>query len=414
MKKLTLFVCLLLLVNLTKAQQSYNISFQHDGKTVQGTFATPAGNGRFATIIITPGSGPNDRDATLPMLGANVSCLYPGLLNDTLRPYKELSDALVDSGYAVLRYDKLEYSYPTTLGTITFHKLWLPVASAIDYLKTRNDVDTGQIILIGHSEGSSLIPYIAKGRNDVRALISIAGARKPFDSILAYQLVNIAQTCGGDVQTAQSQANQILSYYNTIRTNTWNAGTPAIFGVPANVWYDYVRATDSVAINYNIDNLPTLFLGMGQDINVPPAELVRFQNEVTITNDFWSIPGLIHYMTPDNDPHVPEALTDTIVYWLRQHNITTGVRDARLEAAPVSISPNPFTTAAFINLEMKRTGYLTVRVWNALGAPVYFKQEMRTAGKSLVQLDLKEVPAGVYFVELNFDNTTATRRIIKQ
>jgi dienelactone hydrolase len=414
MKKLVLLVCLLLLINESKAQQSYNISFQHDGKTVHATFATPAGNGPFATIIITPGSGPNDRDGTIPMLGANVVCLYPGLLNDTLRPYKELSDALVDSGYAVLRYDKLEYSYPTTLGTITFHKLWLPVESAINYVKTRNDVDTNQIILIGHSEGSSLIPYIAKGRNDIKALISIAGARTPFDSILAYQLINIAQTCGGDVPTAQAQAAQILSYYTTLRTNTWNGSTPPLFGVPASVWYDYVRATDSVAINYNIDNLPTLFLGMGLDINVPPAELVRFQNEVTITNDFWSVPGLIHYMTPNNVPHVSEALTDTVVYWLRQHHITTAVQGTRLETAPISISPNPFTNSVFINLEKKHAGYVAIRVWNALGAPVYVKQEMKTAGKSFMQLDLKEVPAGIYFVELTFDGATATKRIVKQ
>jgi len=414
MRRLTFYVCLLLLTYTTKAQQSYNINFQHDGKTVHGTFTTPAGNGPFATIIIAPGSGPNDRDGTIPMLGANVACLYPGLLNDTLRPYKELSHALADSGYAVLRYDKLEYSYPTSLGTITFHKLWLPVESAINYIKTRNDVDTNQIILIGHSEGSSLIPYIAKGRSDVKALISIAGSRTPFDSILAYQLVNIAQTCGGDVPTAQAQASQILSYYNTIRTNTWNASTPPIFGVPASVWYDYVRATDSVAINYNIDNLPTLFLGLALDINVPPAELVRFQNEVTITNDFWSIPGLIHYMTPNNDPHVSEALTDTIVYWLRQHNLTTAIKSVDLESASVNISPNPFTDVFFVNLNKKQTGNVAIRVWNSVGQPAYFRQEMKTAGKSIIQIDLKEMPTGIYFVELSFDGVTTTKRIVKQ
>src|SRR5204863_8574539 len=127
----------------------------------------------------------------------------------------------------------------------------------------RADVDTNNIILIGHSEGSSLIPFIARGRSDIKALISIAGARTPFDSLLAYQLVNIAQSCGGSVAQAQAQANQVLSYFNIISSNTWNGSTPALFGVPASAWYDYVRATDSVAANYNIDNLPTLFTGMG-------------------------------------------------------------------------------------------------------------------------------------------------------
>jgi dienelactone hydrolase len=321
-----IFIYLSLLLHLTyysEAQKYYNISFIHDGKTIYGTFTTPNGIGKFPVIIINPGSGAIDRDGTIPMVGANVSCLYPALLNDTLKPYKELSDALVDSGYAVLRYDKLEYTYHTNLGTITFHKVWLPVESAIDYVKTRNDVDTNRIILIGHSEGSSLIPFIAKSRSDIKALISIAGPRTPFDTLLAYQIVNIAQTCGGNIVLAQTQANQILSYFKIIRTSTWSGSTPPLVGVPASVWHDYILATDSVAINYNEDSLPTIFIGMALDVNVPGTELIRFQNEVTITNDFLSITSLIHYMTSNNNPHVSSALTDTIIHWLRQNNFST-------------------------------------------------------------------------------------------
>ena len=343
MKKITSLAWLFFFALTVCGQQSSNITFVHDGKTVNGMFTTPNGTGRFPVIIINPGSGANDRNGTIPMVGANIACLYPALLGDTLYPYKQLSDALVDSGYAVLRYDKLEYTYPTTLGTITFHKLWLPVESAVNYVKTRSDVDTNQIILVGHSEGSSLIPYIAKNRTDIKALVSLAGARTPFDSLLAYQLLYITQTCNGDTASARMQGNQILAYFNTIRTNTWNSTTPPLFGVPASAWYDYVRATDSVAINYNINNLPTLFVGMGLDINVPPAELLRFQSEVTITNDFWSMPGLIHYMTPNNVPQVSEQLTDTIVYWLRHHNFTTGIGSVTHVSTSIQVYPNPFT-----------------------------------------------------------------------
>lgn len=171
-----------------------------------GTFSTPAGLGPYATVIIAPGSGPSDRDGTLPMFGVNIACLYPQLLGDTLRYYKELGEALVDSGYAVLRYDKLEYSYPTGFGNITFEKLWLPVNSAIDYVKTRPDVDPDRIVLLGHSEGSSLIPHIAKDRDDIRALISVGGPRTPFDSLFAFQLVDFAQRCNRNVPLAQTQA----------------------------------------------------------------------------------------------------------------------------------------------------------------------------------------------------------------
>src|SRR5690606_29101624 len=105
-----------------------------------------------------PGTGANDRNGTIPMQGGNIACLYPGLVGQTLTPYKDLSEALSDSGYAVLTYDKVEYTYPNP-SPITFRKLWLPVESAIQYLKTRADIAPG-VILMGHSEGGTLIPYL--------------------------------------------------------------------------------------------------------------------------------------------------------------------------------------------------------------------------------------------------------------
>lgn len=413
MKNILNLISLLFLTTATQAQQSYNITFTHAGKTVFGTFTTPNGTGKFPTIIINPGSGANDRDGTRPMIGGNINCLYPALLNDTLRPYKELSDALVDSGYAVLRYDKLEYTYPTSLGTITFNKLWLPVESAINYVKTRNDVDTNRIVLIGHSEGSSIIPFIAKGRSDIKALISIAGARTPFDSLLAYQIVYITQTCGGNVSQAQTQANQILSYFNVIRTNTWNGSTPTFLGAPASAWYDYVLATDSVAINYNIANLPTLFTGMALDINVPPAELIRFQNEVTITNDFWSMPGLTHFMTPDNDPHVGTALTDTIIYWLRQNNFATGFNSLEISDKFFQIYPNPFNNVISITGNHHFQN-LTLSILNTLGQVVFRKQETNLSKNSTITLNLENLPSGIYYLQLTTDKQRVSRKIIKQ
>lgn len=414
MKPSVFFTLLLLLCSLpARPQQSYNITFTHADKTVYGTFSVPAGNGPFPTIILNPGSGANDRDGTLQLIGGNVACLYPGLLNETLKTYKELGEALVDSGYAVLRYDKLEYTYPTTLGVITFHKLWLPVESAIDYVKTRADVDTANIILMGHSEGSALIPFIAKSRNDIKALISLAGARTPFDSLLAYQLVYIAQTCGGNVPQTQLQANQILAYFNLIRKNQWNAGTPALFGVPASAWYDYVQATDPVADNYNSCNLPTLFIGLGLDINVPPAELIRFQNEVNITQDFWSLPGLIHYMTPANDPHISEALTDTIIYWLRKNVLTTGARPDILNEPFFKVSPNPFISDFNIILEKERVKNLEIILQDVSGKTIHREHYEQVSGKIRINLP-GDCSPGIYWLQVNADGESAVQKMIKR
>ena len=402
---------------LSQAQQAEEIAFTHAGKTMYGTFTKPSASGVFPTIIINSGSGANDRNGTVVMVGANVECLYPSLLSDTLRPYKWLSDALVDSGFAVLRFDKIEYTYstPTTLGAITFEKLWLPVENAIDYVKTRNDVDTSNIILIGHSEGSSLIPFIARERNDVQALISLAGPRTPLDSVLAYQLMDIATQCGGNVPQTQAQVDQILAYFTSIRNNTWNASTPAVFGIPASAWDDYIEVVDSVSINYNLANLPTLFLGLGLDFNVPPAELARFQNEVTCTDDFWSIPGLIHYMTPSNAPVFSEAVSDTIVYWLRQPGVLAGINHNAKQRSEIRCYPNPFSESVSISYPpLKPNSTVKISVVTPLGKEVFHAELQQHDVQSNTTLNLDFLPKGLYWVCVNTDGVNAVSKIMKQ
>jgi dienelactone hydrolase len=392
------------------AQQTYQVTFTHDGKVMFGTFTTPDGDGRFPTIIINPGSGPNDRDGTILLSGGNSECLYPDLNGETLKPYKDLSDALVDSGYAVLRYDKLEFTYsPSTIGPLTFHKLWLPVESAIEYIKTRTDVDTNRIILIGHSEGSSLIPIIAHGRTDIKAMISIAGARTPFDSILAYQLVHFAELCDGDTSDAQMQASQVLEYFSYVRNGLCGL-LPSLFGVPACVWADYTMATDSVAIYYNLNDLPTLFLGLGLDLNVPPAELIRFENEVHTTDDFWSIPGLTHFMTPADDPHVSMTLSDTIIYWLRQNNLATGTADIDPQDAVISIYPNPFRESINIYIQVSCID-ASITIYDSFGQIVLYDDTLHHGHN---QLELGSMALGSYILEIMMDGRRFIKKMVKQ
>jgi dienelactone hydrolase len=391
------------------SQQSYPITFMHEGKTVFGTFTTPDGSGKFPTIIINPGSGANDRDGTLPLSGGNAECLYPDLAGETLKPYKELAEGLVDSGFAVLRYDKLEFTYPTTLGTITFRKLWLPVEIAIDFIKTRSDVDTNNIVLLGHSEGSSLIPFIAKDRTDIKALISVAGARTPFDTIFTDQIVYFARICDGDTIAAKSQADQILDYYEFVRNGQCNL-LPSLFGVPPCVWEDYFDATDPVAQNYNESDLPTLFIGLGLDINVPPAELIRFEEEVNITDDFWSIPDLIHFMTPADDPHISPTLIDTIVYWLRENDVVSGIKDKPLYNDDVNVYPNPFSESININVP-EQYGKAFLYMYNAFGQLI---QQKALIDSNYELIGLSNLPSGVYIIQIEMNHESYTSKLIKR
>ena len=320
------------------AQVTENISFMHEGLAVNGTFAHPGTGGPYPTVLLMPGTGANDRDITVTLAGANAQCLYPGLLGNTLKPFRDLSDALVAGGFAVLRYDKVEYTYPdpAALGDITFTKLWLPAISALDHLRTRNDVDAARISLVAHSEGSTLAPHVALQDEGISAIVSLAGPRAPLDSLLARQLEYIATTCGGDVQQAIAEGQQVMQYFAMIRAQQWTAQTPALFGVPAPVWHQYIQMADAVAQNYSQTGLPTLFLGMQEDFNVPPVELQRFQNELGDLAEYGSFPGLNHFLTNATQPIVSELVTDSVVSWLTARMNAVGIADHAMGQKPLS------------------------------------------------------------------------------
>lgn len=408
-----IITCCMLVTVAVQAQVSYEVQLSHDGKIVYGTFSAPSNSGQYPVVIITPGSGPQDRNGTFTFSDSTTQCLYPGLYNETIQPYKHLAEALVDSGFAVLIYDKLEFTYTLgQLGTITFHKLWLPVESAIDYIKTRTDVDTNCISLIGHSEGSSLIPYIALGRSDIKSLISIAGNRTPFDSILAYQIVNIARICDDDTIAAQFSADQVLEYFNAVRVSH-GIGLPPAFGVPARVWYDYFVATEAVSENYNLNDLPTLFIGFGLDINVPLTELERFQNEVTITEDFWSLPDIVHYMTPADDPNVSMVLTDTIVHWLKQQCIPTATHDVYKSDIDMEVFPNPFVNELHISFLEKPSAEVRYTITSITGAVMMVKTVDQNHDDFTHVLNLESVASGVYLLEVDVDGKRVQRLVVK-
>ncbi len=382
-------------VGINLSAQTQNISFSHGGCTFQGELDLPAGNGPHPAIVLIPGSGQNDRHSTMELTPSpNVNCLYPGLVGQTLYPLRDLGKQLSDSGYAVLRYDELFISCPNYSGVRSFENVFLPGLSALDYLKTRPDIDTNQLILAGHSEGAMLISVMANMRNDVKALISIAGSRTPFDSIFARQLVDIVDSCGGDMATAVQQGQQFLTYFNMVRQQNYG-GLPPFGGLQPQEWNPYINAADSVAILYDQAQLPALFLGFGKDFNVPPLELVRFQQETTGNHNFFLIPGLNHSLTPINSPDVPQFVGDTIVYWLRNASLSAN-SFAPIKESQVKVFPNP--TQGVLSLSAK-CPIEKVEVINLTGRVV----ERASGNQSQeLQIDMIHQPKGMYFLSIQY------------
>ena len=420
MKKLfTLFFGIILFPFL-HAQHSYNINFLHDSIKVYGNLTVPNGTGKFPVIIINPGTGAVERDGRVPFTDANSQCLYPNLFGETMLMYKELADSLVALGYAVLRYDKLEYTYGLNIGAVTFHKLWLPVESAIRYVKLRSELDTTRIILLGHSEGSTLIPFIANGRQDIKAMISLAGPRTPIDTLVAWQynqLYQLFKPCGAgpsDSIALKSLGDEWLDYFELIRTSSWDENTPAFYGVPASSWADYVPATDAVADNYNANNLPTLFIGLEKDLNVPPSELLRLQEDVTITNDFLTIPDCIHYLCTPQEAHLCSGLADTIVNWLNEVFATSVEEPLDLVDDFIQVSPNPFSSLVNLDIDLSKFNPSSFSIMDANGHIIMTRSIPRGESRYVANLNLDFLPTGIYYLAVPLNGKQIIKKLVKE
>jgi len=141
-------------------EEKVNFVNKNANITLAGTFTRPKENKKYPVAILISGSGPQDRDETISQH----------------KPFLVLADYLTKHGIAVLRYDDRGFGKSTGNHLdATTYDFALDVISAMDYLKTRDDINTNKIGLIGHSEGGIIAPLAANNTNGVAFIISLAG-----------------------------------------------------------------------------------------------------------------------------------------------------------------------------------------------------------------------------------------------
>nr|WP_319570393.1 alpha/beta fold hydrolase [uncultured Draconibacterium sp.] len=153
----------------TEDVEFYN---NRDSVTLSGTLSLPSKEGIYPVVILISGSGPQNRNEELAHH----------------KPFLVLSDYLTRNGIGVLRYDDRGFGKSTGCHECaTTANFASDVIAAIDFLKSRIEVDSKNIGLIGHSEGGMIAPMVASENKDVSFIVSLAAPGVPIKDIVLKQ-----------------------------------------------------------------------------------------------------------------------------------------------------------------------------------------------------------------------------------
>lgn len=144
--------------------------------SLSGTLTLPRNNKKSPAVILISGSGPQDRDETF----ANH------------KPFWIIADHLTRQGIAVLRFDDRGVGKSTgNFSEATTADFSTDVLSAVKYLKSRDDIDSNNIGLIGHSEGGIIAPLAANQTKDVSFIVLLASTGIPGSEISLMQSISM-------------------------------------------------------------------------------------------------------------------------------------------------------------------------------------------------------------------------------
>ncbi len=308
--------------NSLQLKRDTEVTFGSKEYPISGSLTLPEGNGPFPAVILVHGSGPSDRNE---QIGPNL-------------PFMDLASQLSEQGIAVLRYDKRTYLYGTQmaeLDDLTVHEETIEdVAFAVEFLKSRNTIQSDQIYVAGHSLGGYLLPRIAQAAPDTAGYIFLAAPARPMEDLILEQTQYIL---GLDKSLDETSKNKMLTQTEEMVKNikglTADSTLTAsqIGNVPASYWLD-LQNYDSLTDVQQLQK-PMLFLQGGRDYQVTITDFELWQQALADNPDadaqFQLFDNLNHLFMPGTGKSTPAEyqqkntfsadVSNTISDFIKQH-----------------------------------------------------------------------------------------------
>jgi dienelactone hydrolase len=303
--------------------QEQEVQIGHGKWVLPGTLSLPQGDGPFAAVLLVHGSGPQDRDETIP----------PN------KPFRDLAWGLASQGIAVLRYEKRTKVYAASMRSeidiLTVKEEVIDDAlEAVALLRERSEIDAQQIFVLGHSLGGYLAPRLGAADPEIRGLIILAGSARPFEDVILDQMTYVLSLSMPDPAVRQQQLAVLKKQVELVKDPTrlpTAAATDLPLGVPAAYWLD-LNAYQPEKVAQTLKQ-PMLFLQGEGDYQVTRDDFQIWQDALGGRSDvqFIMYPGLSHLFmlieggqkaTPASYTvagHVVVEVVNEIGSWIKWH-----------------------------------------------------------------------------------------------
>ncbi|MDQ7816484.1 MAG: alpha/beta fold hydrolase [Melioribacteraceae bacterium] len=291
------------------------VVFENKTANIQlaGTFTYPKENQKFPAVVLVTGSGAQDRDETI----------------FKHKPFMVIADYLSRNGIAVLRFDDRGIGKSTgNFSAATSIDFATDALAAVDYLKTRNEIDQTKIGIAGHSEGGMIAPIAASSSDDVAFIILLAGPGMRGSDLLVLQTELILRAEGtpqdkldesvknnkGAYKIIVDQSDSALAYKELEKffddrilklpeeEKNKQENSRAAFEQSARIllspWFRFFLKFDPKPYLENL-TIPVLALNGEKDLQVPPKEnLAGIEEALKIAGNtnyrIYELPGLNH------------------------------------------------------------------------------------------------------------------------
>jgi pimeloyl-ACP methyl ester carboxylesterase len=285
---------------------------------LSATLSLPPGSGpgsELAGVVILAGFGPTNRDGTAPAGGV------PDLL------YRDVSNVLVESGMATLRYDK-RGTGRTVLPDgepLRVNDLVTDAAAAVKFLAERAEVDPERIAVVGHEEGGLVAMALAASEPTVRGLGLISVPGRPLVDVLADDFAGFP---GGEVDIPGLRGVVATLLATGALPETIPTSLSGYFPVDNQEYLFDLFAADPVALASQVE-VPALFVRGAEATLVTAADETALVGALGPDTEALVVPGAGPSLAVV-DQVAPPVITDP------RHGAPGAAHDA-IGAAPSSV-----------------------------------------------------------------------------